>query len=256
MTNDFGGQLRNWRGKRRMSQLQLALMADVSARHIAFLETGRAKPSRHMVMRLGEVLEVPRADRNMMLDAAGFRAAFTSRPLDSDSMAPIRRAIAHMVEGHLPYPAFVFDRHWNVIEANKTGRTMLAVFGLEVGGSFIDFLLKPGRGAELVDNWTDVAAHLAARLRLESVHLGGDAVLEQAAARLAREAEASHTAGGLASAPVLSVLFRVGGQVFPMFSTITQFGTAEDIALADLKIEMFYPSDEGCEALFRSMAGP
>lgn len=255
MTNDFGGQLRNWRGRRRMSQLQLALMADVSARHIAFLETGRAKPSRHMVMRLGEALEVPRADRNLMLDAAGFRAAFISRPLDSDSMAPIRRAITHMVEGHLPYPAFVFDRHWNVIEANKTGRTMLVVFGLEVGGSFIDFLLKPGRGAELVGNWTDVAAHLAARLRLESVHLGGDAVLEQAAARLAREAEASHTAGGLASAPVLSVLFRVGGQVFPMFSTITQFGTAEDIALADLKIEMFYPSDEGCEALFRSMAG-
>ena len=255
MTNDFGGQLRNWRGRRRMSQLQLALMADVSARHIAFLETGRAKPSRHMVMRLGEALEVPRADRNLMLDAAGFRAAFISRPLDSDSMAPIRRAITHMVEGHLPYPAFVFDRHWNVIEANKTGCSMLAVFGLEVGGSFIDFLLHPGRGAQLVDNWTDVAAHLAARLRLESVHLGGDPVLEQAAARLASEGEASHRDGGVAPAPVLSVLFRVGGEVFPMFSTITQFGTAEDIALADLKIEMFYPSDEGCEALFRSMAG-
>ncbi len=253
MTLDFGGHLRNWRGKRRMSQLQLALMADVSARHIAFLETGRAKPSQPMVMRLGEALEVPRAERNLMLDAAGFRAAYASRPLDGEAMQPIRKAITHMIEGHSPYPAFVFDRHWAVIDANAGGRTLLAGFGLEAGDSFIDFLLVPGKGPELVANWGEVVAHLAARLRLESAHLGGDRVLDRAAEGLTRAAEQGHDNAASALPPVLSVEFRFGGQVYPMFSTITQFGTAEDIALADLKIEMFYPSDERSEALFRSM---
>jgi len=254
MTGDFGGQLRNWRGKRRMSQLQLALMADVSARHIAFLETGRAKPSRHMVLRLGEALEVPRAERNLMLDAAGFRAAYASRPLDGAAMAPIVKAIAHMLEGHLPYPAFVFDRHWTVVDANVSGRAMLAGFGLGAGDSFIDFLLTPGRGAELVENWPEVAEHLAARFRLESAHVGGDAVLDRAAAGLASaHVQTGPDKGGDLPA-VLAVRFRSGGQVFPMFSTITQFGTAEDIALADIKIEMFFPTNEACEALFREMA--
>ena len=146
MALEFGGQLRTWRGKRRMSQLQLALAAEVSARHIAFLETGRAKPSRRMVLLLGDALEVPRADRNLMLDAAGFRAAYASRPLDSAAMEPIRKAITHMIEGHSPYPAFVFDRHWRVLDANASGRAMLSGFGLDAGDSFIDFLL----GAETI----------------------------------------------------------------------------------------------------------
>lgn len=254
MTVDFGGQLRNWRGKRRMSQLQLALMADVSARHIAFLETGRAKPSRHMVLRLGEALEVPRAERNLMLDAAGFRPAYASRPLDDASMEPIRRAITHILAGHMPYPAFVFDRHWRVVEANGTGGAMLTGFGLGIGDSFIDFFLEPGRGPDLVENWVEVAAHLAARFRLESVHLGGDPVLEQAAHHLAGASSPGEHGKGSDLPAVLDLRFRSGGQVFPMFSTITQFGTADDIALADIKIEMFFPSDEACEALFQQMA--
>ncbi len=255
MTGDFGGQLRNWRGKRRMSQLQLALVADVSARHIAFLETGRAKPSRPMVLRLGEALEVPRAERNLMLDAAGYRAAYAKRPLDSATMAPIRKAIDHMIAGHMPYPAFVFDRHWTVLDANASGHAMLSGFGLAAGDSFIDFLLEPGQGAELVENWHEVAGHLAARFRLESAHLGGNAMLERAAEGLACEVgEGDHGATGDLP-PVLAVRFRFGGMVYPMFSTITQFGTADDIALADIKIEMFFPSDEACEAFFRRMAG-
>ncbi|MDH4411662.1 MAG: helix-turn-helix transcriptional regulator [Rhizobium sp.] len=255
MTVDFGGQLRSWRGKRRMSQLQLAMTADVSARHIAFLETGRAKPSRPMVLRLGEALEVPRAERNLLLDAAGFRPAYASRPLDSVAMEPIAKAITHMIEGHLPYPAFVFDRHWVVMDANASGRAMLAGFGLAAGDSFIDFLLTPGRGVELVENWSEVSAHLSARFRLESAHLGGDPVLERAATLLATEPPEGEPGRAGDLPPVLAVRFRSGGQVFPMFSTITQFGTAEDIALADIKIEMFFPTDDACEALFRRMAG-
>lgn len=254
MTADFSQQLRTWRGRRRMSQLQLALEADVSARHLAFLETGRAKPSRAMVLRLGEALDIPRTDRNLMLDAAGFRPAYGLRSFDSEAMAPVMKAIRHMIRGHTPYPAFVFDRHWTVLDSNDSGRAMLVGFGLATGDSFIEFLLSPGRGEALVENWGEVAAHLASRFRLESTHLGGDPVLDHAATTLGRDpALQTHvTAGDLP--PVVPVRFRLDGQVYPMFSTISQFGTAEDIALADLKIEMFFPADDATEALFRRMA--
>lgn len=237
-----------------MSQLQLALEADVSARHLAFLETGRAKPSRAMVLRLGEALDIPRTDRNLMLDAAGFRPAYGLRSFDSEAMLPVMKAIRHMIRGHAPYPAFVFDRHWTVLDSNDSGRAMLAGFGLAVGDSFIEFLLSSGRGETLVENWGEVAAHLASRFRLESTHLGGDPILDHAATTLGRDpALQTHvTAGDLP--PVVPVRFRLDGQVYPMFSTISQFGTAEDIALADLKIEMFFPADDATEALFRQMA--
>ncbi|QLF70530.1 helix-turn-helix domain-containing protein [Peteryoungia desertarenae] len=254
MSLDFGRHLKDWRARRRMSQLQLALAADVSARHVAFLETGRARPSRSMILRLGDALEIPRADRNLMLDAAGFRPAYTARSSDTQTMAPIRQAIAHMIRGHAPYPAFVFDRHWTVMDANVTGEAMLAQFGLTRGDSFIDYLLQPGRGASLVENWAEVARHLLLRLRLESAHLGGDVLLDEAANRIAADpalCTAIRPDGDMP--PVVPVRVRLGEAVFPMFSAITHFGTAEDIALADTKIELFFPADEATERLFRDM---
>lgn len=254
MDLDFAHHLKTWRGQRRLSQLQLALEAGVSSRHIAFLETGRARPSRAMVLRLGEALDIPRADRNLMLHAAGFRAAYGRRSFDDEALAPVRRAISRMIRGHQPYPAFVFDRRWTILDANVSGQMMLSGFGLSEGDSFLRFLLRPGKGAELVENWDEVAAHLSSRFRLESAHLGGDALLDEAAAALAQEASSALHAGSGALPPVVPVHFRLAGSVYPMFSTITQFGTAEDIALADLKIEMFFPADDATEALFQQMA--
>ncbi|WP_395815849.1 helix-turn-helix domain-containing protein [Devosia sp.] len=254
MTDSFGTQLKQWRGRRRMSQLQLALVAEVSARHLAFLETGRARPSRAMVMRLGEALEMPLGVRNHLLDAAGFRAAYGQRTLHSSAMAPFRRAIDHMIQAHAPYPAFVFDRHWLLLDANATGKALLAGLGTRIGESFIDLLLQPGRGPELVENWVEVATHLAARFRLESTHLGGDPVLDRAATELALHLDPARTRDGDLP-PVVPVRFRIGDGVYPVFSTVAQFGTAEDIALADIKIELFFPEDDATDQLFRSMAG-
>jgi len=254
MDLDFGQHLKTWRGQRRLSQLQLALEAGVSSRHIAFLETGRARPSRSMVLRLGEALDMPRADRNLMLHAAGFRAAYGRRSFDDEALAPVRRAISHMIKGHQPYPAFVFDRHWTILGANESGQMMLSGFELSEGDNFISFLLRPGKGAELVENWGEVAAHLSSRFRLESAHLGGDTLLDHAAAALSQEAGPSLHAGSGDLPPVVPVQFRFAGGVYPMFSTITQFGTAEDIALADIKIEMFFPADDVTETLFQQMA--
>ena len=183
MDNGFGSALKEWRAKRRISQLQLSLAANVSARHIAFLETGRARPSRSMVMHLGEALDVPSAERNRMLDSAGFRPAWSARALDAADMEPVRRAIARIIERHDPYPAFVIDRHWNLVTANRSGALVLAAFGVDIGGSLLKAMLEPGRAEALIENWPEAAAHVIARLRTESAHVGGDPVLDAGSGR-------------------------------------------------------------------------
>ena len=252
MADAFGSALKEWRGRRRVSQLELSLAANVSARHIAFLETGRARPSRAMVMHLGEALDMPRAERNRMLDAAGFRPAFAARPLDSAEMNPVRRAIARVIERHDPYPAFVIDRHWRVVTANQTGAAVLGAFGLAAGGSMLDAMLEPGRAAAVIENWPEVCAHMIARLRTESAHLGGDPVLDKAVEQLTRDPALARTHPADMPA-VIPARYRLGGQVFSVFTTIAQFGTADDIALADLRIEMLFPADEATRGMFEGM---
>jgi transcriptional regulator with XRE-family HTH domain len=263
--NVFGAALKEWRAKRRFSQLELGLAAQVSARHIAFLETGRARPSRSMVMQLGEALAMPRSERNRLLDSAGFRVAWKRRPLDEKEMAPVKRAMLHMITRHDPYPAFVIDRHWTIVMANQTGGSVLSAFGIAAGGSLIEAMLDPGRAQAMIENWPDVAAHLLARLRTESLHHGGDPVLDAAARRLENDPALARHHGrdhgrnhgrdhGHGDMPaVIPARYRIGGQLFSVFTTIAQFGTAEDMALADLRIELLFPADDETEQLFAAM---
>jgi hypothetical protein len=202
-----------------------------------------------MVMRLCETLDVPRAERNRMLDAAGFRAAWAERHLDEPEMAPIRAAIAHMIERHAPYPAVALDRHWVVTQANRPALAMLAAFGLAHGSCLLDILWAEGEAAT-IENWSEVAAHAVSRLRVESAAMGGDARLDAAAARIAGDARLAALEPPFAMPPVSPAIYRIGGQRFSVFSTIAQFGTAEDIALADLRIELFFPADDATRAAF------
>jgi transcriptional regulator with XRE-family HTH domain len=252
MANAFGPVLKEWRGRRRVSQLELSLAANISARHIAFLETGRARPSRAMVMHLGEALDMPRTERNRMLDAAGFRPAWSARRLDDEDMQAVRLAIDRLLERHDPYPAFVIDRHWNIVTANRSGSLVLSAFGLGPGGSMLEAMLEPGRAAALIDNWPEVCLHMIARLRTESAHLGGDKILDDAAAALSRDPALTRTQPADMPA-VIPARYRLGGQVFSVFTTIAQFGTAEDIALADLRVELLFPADEETRRVLEGM---
>ncbi len=243
MDVQFGHVLKEWRGRRRMSQLDLGLTAKVSARHVAFLETGRSRPSRDMVMQLAEALEVPRPARNTMLNAAGFAPAYRARALDEPEMAIVRGAVDWMVARHDPYPALVIDRHWVLVSANRMATQLLGAFGIGMGDSLIDALSAPGKGAALFENWGEAGHHMLTRLRTESAHHGGDSVLDAAAARLAAD---PHIRAHLPSgpfAPVIPARYRAGETVLSFISTIAQFGTAEDIALADLRIELLFPAD-------------
>lgn len=247
MTTGFSGQLAAWRKQRRMSQLGLALDADVSARHVSFLETGRAAPSRTMVLRLAEALDLPLAARNALLGGAGFAPLYESRKADDAEIALVRAAMQRIIDRHDPYPAFILDRHWRLMAANGAGKGMMALFKLSDGDSLLDAMMS-SQARALFDNWPDVARHMIARLKTESAYLGGDAVLDAAIAAL-RDQQ------GEAAGPVSAVMqarYRWGDQILSFFSVIAQIGAADDVALADLKIEMLFPADAPTKAMLEA----
>jgi transcriptional regulator with XRE-family HTH domain len=255
MAETFGNLIRDWRNQRRMSQLDLALASDVSARHISFLETGRSQPSRGMVLALSESLGVPRATRNVLLTAAGFAQAYRARDLDDRDMAPVREAMDWTLERHCPYPAIAFDRHWRLVRTNPVAAAMLESMNLSIGDSLLDAFLEGGPFAEALENRDEVARHMVARLRTESAHAGGDEVLDAGAAKLAAML-GDRAPGQNDSMPaVIPARFRLGDVVLSMFSTIAQFGSTEDIALADLRIELMFPADEATRELLTARFG-
>ncbi len=256
MQQVFGTVLKDWRGRRRMSQLDLGLEADVSARHISFLESGRSRPSRQMVLHLAEVLEVPRDASNSMLVAAGFAPAYAARNRNAEELKPLTDAIEWTITRHEPYPAFVIDRHWVLKAMNRPSQMLFGGAGLREGSSLLDALIGDPALRAAIEDIEGMFAHLRARLRTEISHLGGDKVLEDAVRRIeALPDYLPHDGGGATVAPaVIPAKYRAGEITLSLFSTIAQFGTAEDLALADLRIELLFPADGATKAFFEALA--
>jgi transcriptional regulator with XRE-family HTH domain len=252
-TVPLGTLLRDWRRRRRLSQLDLALEAGVSARHLSFLETGRSRPSREMVLHLSEQLDVPLRDRNRLLLAAGFAPAFDERPIDAPEMAPVREALDKILTGHEPYPAAVVDRWWNLVAANRS----IAVFTDQVPAHLMEppvnvlrVSLHPDGMASRILNYGEWRAHLVDRLRRQ-VALTADARLAELLDEITGypgEPDELHGPGGEIAVPLR---FDAGGRELTFFSTIATFGTAVDITLAELAIEAFFPADQATAAYLR-----
>ena len=253
MHNTFGEGLKEWRSQRRMSQLDLGLTANVSARHISFLETGRAKPSQSMVKQLCETLEVPLTARNALLGAAGFAPAYRRRELSDKDMSHVRAAVDWTLQRHDPFPAFALDRHWRLIKANQSAGFLLAGIGLNEGDSLLDAMVDETVMSQVLENWHEVMQHMAIRLRTESNHLGGDSVLDAAIAKLNRMLVVGPTPLTSPMPAVIPARYRAGDAVLSFFSTLAQFGTAEDIALAELKIELMFPADDATRTALLAM---
>ena len=251
--NSFPQQLRQWRGRRRLSQLALATEADVSARHVSFLESGRARPSRTMVLTLAEALQVPLAERNGLLESAGFAALYTRKPLDDAAYQAVRAGMQHMLDRHDPYPAVLMDRLWRLVRLNNMAARLFAAIGLSEGGDLLGEITQPGRGAQIVENWGEVGHHLARRLRHDSRAAGGVRALDRAAeAILADPDVAAHRVTETAS-PFVPTIYKGAGLRLAMFSTIAQFSGADDLTLSDLQIELMFPADTETEALLKSL---
>lgn len=258
----FAGRLRSWRQKRRMSQLDLALSSGVSQRHVSFLESGRAQPSRGMILRLTETLEVPLRERNEWLTAAGFAHAFRARMLDDPQMAQVMAAVRLMLANHAPFPAIAVDRAWNLRLANAPFEMMAGIIGSDVwervgGGdrNLMRLFFHPAGIRPMVTNWSAIAPLLWHRAQREAEALGGDdmkAVLAELApfqddGTLAKPVDA-------ALVPVLPLEMEKDGIRLSLFTVIATFGTAQDVTADELRIESFFPADSATEALFRAAA--
>ena len=254
MRSEFGSALKSWRTTRRMSQMDLGLSANVSARHISFLETGRSRPSRDMVLMLCEELDVPRTARNQLLTAAGLAPAYASRPLAEADMAPARAAVEWLLTRHDPFPAFAVDRQWHVQKMNNSANTILAGLGLGPGDSLIGALAANEDIRAAIENLDQVVAYAIARLRTEITHLGSEPVLEAALADLVALDVSGPLPEGVLPAFVPTRI-RTGGLTLSLFSTITQFGSAEDVALSEMKIEMMFPADDQTRQVLMTMGG-
>jgi transcriptional regulator with XRE-family HTH domain len=243
-----GVLLRQWRVRRRLSQLDLAGDAGVSARHLSFLETGRARPSREMLLRLAEQLEVPLRERNELLLAAGFAPVYGRRGLDHPDMAAVTRALDLVLTAHEPFPAVVVDRSWELVAANASVALLtdgVAAHLLEPPANVLRLSLHPDGLAPRIRNLPQWRAHVLHRLGREA-HLTGDPALTA----LHRELTAlpggtdRSTPDGIAVPLRLRAGDTVGGEVLSFLSTVTTFGTAVDLTAAELSVEAFLPADE------------
>lgn len=253
----LGDQLREWRVRRRMSQMDLALDSEISTRHLSFIETGRSKPSAQMLGRIADCLEVPHRARNALLLAAGYAPDFQERALDSDEMAGMKAIVEHVLRGHEPYPALAVDRHWNMIAANSAVNilTKLAAPALfEPPVNVLRIALHPEGLAPHIVNYAMWRAHILHRLDLQ-IEASADpqlATLREEVAGYAVEAN-DNAVGTVSSIAVPLVLDTVAGRI-SFVSTVTIFGTPVDITLSELAIEAFFPADAESAALLAKLA--
>ena len=249
----LGPLLRWWRGERRMSQLDLASEAMTTPRYVSFVETGRAQPSRQMVVRLARALDVPLRERNGLLLAAGYAPLYSRGGLDTPELARVETALRSLLAQHEPFPAVVMDRGWNIVRVNDGARRLFgALFAPaplpDEGNNVLRLMIEPGPVRDHVANWPDVVPALLERARREAV--GG--VLDAATAALVDRLRARPDVAALLvapeaaapMAPVVDVRFVLAGTELSFFSVISTLGTPTDVTAQELRVEAFFPSDD------------
>lgn len=257
----FGDYLREWRQRRRLSQMDLALEAEISTRHLSFLETGRSQPSREMVQLLAEKLDMPLRERNVMLASAGFAPIYSERPLDDPALQSMRAAIDLVLKGHEPYPALAVDRHWSLVAANETMLSLVQGVDpalLKPPVNVLRLSIHPAGLARRIVNFSEWRNHLIERLH-HQVNVTGDAVLsaliEELHAYPTPDA-AKHTAHPRTDHAGIVVPLQLMTEegILTFFSTTTVFGTPVDVTLSELAIEAFFPADQETAQTLRRMA--
>jgi transcriptional regulator with XRE-family HTH domain len=258
----FPARLAWWRKRRGLSQFRLATAAACSQRHLSFLELGRTKPSRDMVLRLSSALDMPLRQANELLLAAGYAPAWSEADLAAETLAPIRSALDHMLSQQEPFPAVVVDRRWNLLQANKGAVAMV---------EFLAGPLKPGVAVNLADalvgpdvlkphltNWTEVVRYFVRSVEADAA-VDGTQQTTALAQRLLRypgvRAAMAQAAPSAGDGPVLPMLFQKGRTALRLFTTIATLGMSRDVTLQELRVESFFPMDDETRDVFRRWAG-
>jgi transcriptional regulator with XRE-family HTH domain len=250
----FGQQLRHWRRRSALSQLELALRAGTTPRHISFIETGRSRPGRDLILRLCGVLDVPVRERNSLLISAGLPAAFSARDLTDEGMRPVRLVLDRVLRGHEPYPAWVVGRGMQFLESNCGAEAVFPGMCSLQPEEIVDLWFGPGPFRETVENWADVVWAGVAGLRREVCRYS-DPRLEQ----LLRRAE-MHVASIPAPEPdvlldtlVICPRLRIDGHSVRTISTVMRFDSAVDVTVSELRVELMFPADDDSAAYFKHL---
>lgn len=253
-----GKLLSHWRKARRMSQLELALRASVSSRHISFVETGRARASAGLLRRLAEELELGCRHTNELLLAAGHAPVFGETRLDDPAMAPVRRALQIMLDNHMPYPASVLDGQWNLLMTNAALQRMISTISEARGPmpettNIVELSFHPEGFKPFIKNWETVARFLLRHIRrdLDTRPNPGLQALYQRLGELA-DLDALLGPAPHTTEPLLTLQLEIGGQTLTTFSTLACFGTALDVAVEELRIEQYFPADEQTAGFFQT----
>lgn len=258
-TRPVGALLRDWRRRRGLSQLDLACEADISTRHVSFVETGRAQPSRSMLIHLAERLDVPLRDRNALLLAAGYAPVYTEHRLDDPALQAARRAVELVLTGHEPFPALAVDRHWTLVAANRAVAPLLAGVDavlLRPPVNVLRLSLHPAGLAPRIVNLAQWRAHVLLRLARQ-IDASGDPVLVELRGELAgypvpEDGGGAAAEGGEHAGVVVPLRLRTEAGELALLSTTTVFGTAVDVTLSELAIEAFFPADAATAEALRA----
>ncbi|MBP2314825.1 helix-turn-helix domain-containing protein [Azospirillum soli] len=260
-----GELLRAWRKRRGFSQLDLACEADISTRHVSFLETGRSQPSRTMLLHLAERMDIPLRDRNALLVAAGFAPVFSEHRLDDPEMQAARQAVDLVLTGHEPHPALAVDRHWTLVAANRAVAPLLAGAAPELLQPPVNVLrlsLHPSGVASRIENYAQWRRHILHRLT-HQIDVSADpalvALFDELKGYPAPDGQAPHSRGEPLSSHdgvVVPLRLRTEIGLLSFFSTTTVFGTAVDVTLSELAIEAFFPADTATAEAMRKALSP
>lgn len=244
---EFGSFLRQWRKRRHYSQLALSHAAELSARHLSFLESGRSQPSRSMVLRLVRVLDVAPAEANAGLASAGFAPVFPQCEPDDASVAMLQTAIETTLANHSPWPAIACDGEWNLMQANPAACHLLGLLGVGGTHNVVEALLIAADNNQIFLNWPEVARSLLQRLRAEALELGPEAHLHRWIRTLSQHPRLNEGLAVSESAPVdvfVPMRLLAGETELSFFSMIAQFGSVQEVTLSHVRLELFYPADE------------
>ncbi len=261
--SSVGSALRQWRDARGVSQLALAMDAETSARHVSFIETGRAQPSRNMIMRLAQALDLPLRGRNELLSAAGFAPVYPESKLDGDTHSDLNRALALILEKHEPYPAMVANRHWDLVMANRGMTNLMAALGYQPDTStgppnVLRMMFDQEQVRPYVVDWEEVARAMIDQTRKEALGVspddGLDALIDEVLS-YPGVPEALHAPDLITAAnPFLPVTFEKDDIRMAWFSVISTFGTPRDVTLQELRIETFFPADQATADMAHKLA--
>ncbi len=245
MSHSVGCFLKQWRKKRRYSQLQLSLELGISSKHVSFIETGRSIPSKEMILKIGNFLFLPKREINRGLYLAGYAPVYSDLPIEHKDLKPVFSAVAKMIENHMPYPALVLNNNWDVLQVNASAKTLLIEAGYSNHKNLIEALTADNPETSKILNWHETASAVLARLRLEISTSGGSSRLEelekQLSSRLLQETDAM---SDIEEKIIQSTRFSISGEALSFFSIVSQLSTIQDVTVNELKVELMFPVDE------------